>query len=158
MKNYFHILGVFTTTSETELRASYKRRARETHPDSGGQQEDFQEVVAAYEVLSDPVKRREYELGILAFAQSQGHVVCDACYAVNRVRAMRAGQTARCAHCRTELKVTADERKDRYTAALKEQVGDLLLTFGAETGSLAQDAVRAAAEGVRRKLGLGRRK
>lgn len=154
MINHFRILQVKTTVTPEELKKAYQARCLETHPDKGGSPEAFQEVSTAYQVLRDPVTRRDWERDYLNAAGAQGHVVCLVCFAVNRVREIRPGQIARCAACLTPLEVDEVERRERYTEALKEQLGDLVLTIGAETGALAQDAVRAAARALRRKLGI----
>lgn len=42
------VLGVAQTATDEELKAAYRKRARETHPDQGGDAEAFQRVVRAY--------------------------------------------------------------------------------------------------------------
>ncbi len=61
--SYYEILGVPAEASESEIKAAYRRLAREFHPDSGrpGDVERFREVQQAYEILSDPEKRRRYD-------------------------------------------------------------------------------------------------
>lgn len=154
MINYYRVLRVQTTATQEDLRAARKLRALETHPDRGGSVAAFEEVTTAYETLSDPIRRREWEQAYTAQAGTMGHTVCALCYAVNRVRALQPGQIARCAACHTELKVSEEERRAQYADALRAQVGDLILTIGAETGSLAQDAVKAGARAIRKKLGI----
>lgn len=65
MKDYYKILGVSTTTGEEELRKSYRKLAMRYHPDRNpddpAAEERFKEVAEAYGVLTDPVKRREYD-------------------------------------------------------------------------------------------------
>ena len=65
MKDYYKILGVTTTTSDEELRKSYRKLAMQYHPDRNpdnpAAEEKFKEVAEAYGVLSDPIKRREYD-------------------------------------------------------------------------------------------------
>ena len=61
---YYDVLGLSPGASESEIKAAYRRLAREFHPDSGtpGDVERFREVQEAYETLSDPEKRRRYDI------------------------------------------------------------------------------------------------
>jgi molecular chaperone DnaJ len=61
-KTYYMILGVSRTESPAGIRAAYCDLAKRLHPDVAGEQATraFQEVTEAYEVLSDPQRRREY--------------------------------------------------------------------------------------------------
>lgn len=64
-KDYYQILGLVRGASEKELKQAYRRLARQHHPDVNpgdpAAQEKFKEINEAYEVLSDPEKRRKYE-------------------------------------------------------------------------------------------------
>lgn len=61
--SYYERLGVPTGASESEIKAAYRRLALQFHPDSGqpGDVERFREVQEAYEILSDPERRRHYD-------------------------------------------------------------------------------------------------
>jgi hypothetical protein len=45
------LLGLNLPYSESDLKAAYRRRARETHPDHGGDEEDFRKIQEAYDLL-----------------------------------------------------------------------------------------------------------
>ena len=65
-RDYYGILGVGSDAGPDEIKRAYRRLARELHPDvnpDAAAQERFAEVSAAYEVLSDPEKRRIVDLG-----------------------------------------------------------------------------------------------
>jgi DnaJ homolog subfamily A member 2 len=59
---FYEILGVSKDATSDEMRKAYRRLAAKHHPDKeGGSQEKFQELQAAYEVLSDPEKKQIYD-------------------------------------------------------------------------------------------------
>jgi molecular chaperone DnaJ len=65
-RDYYGILGISTDAGPDEIKRAYRKLARELHPDinpDAAAQERFAEVSAAYEVLSDPEKRRVVDLG-----------------------------------------------------------------------------------------------
>jgi curved DNA-binding protein len=67
-KDYYKTLGVPRTASADELKKTFRKLARQYHPDVAKDkkkaEEKFKEINEAYEVLSDPAKRKKYdELG-----------------------------------------------------------------------------------------------
>ena len=62
MKDYYTILGVQKTASEEEIKKAYRKLAHQHHPDkAGGDEKKFKEINEAYQVLSDKVKRAQYD-------------------------------------------------------------------------------------------------
>jgi molecular chaperone DnaJ len=61
-KDYYKVLGVASTASDKEISRAYRKLAKELHPDRNpGAEDRFKEVAAAYEVLGDADKRKEYD-------------------------------------------------------------------------------------------------
>lgn len=61
MADLYRLLGVPRDADQDEIKRAYRRKARELHPDAGGDEEAFKEVTRAYEVLSDPDLRARYD-------------------------------------------------------------------------------------------------
>lgn len=66
MKDPYESLGVARTATQEEIRAAYRRLVKTLHPDLNPESKDderFKEVSAAYNLLSDPEKRKRFDAG-----------------------------------------------------------------------------------------------
>ena len=67
MSNYYDILGVSKTATADEIKKAYRTLAFKYHPDrnqgNAEAEEKFKEISAAYDVLGDEAKRRQYDMG-----------------------------------------------------------------------------------------------
>jgi len=60
--NPYTELDVSITASTEEIKQRYRTLAQMHHPDKGGDEEVFKRIKLAYEVLSDPVRRKQYDI------------------------------------------------------------------------------------------------
>lgn len=71
-QDYYEILGISKNASPEEIKRAYRRLAQKYHPDkSGGDEKKFKEVNEAYQILSDPQKRSQYDQFGTTFEQAQ---------------------------------------------------------------------------------------
>lgn len=64
-KDYYRVLGVSDTATAKEIKSAYRKLSREYHPDNNpgdnASEERFKEISAAYDVVGDAAKRKEYD-------------------------------------------------------------------------------------------------
>ncbi|OEL25928.1 hypothetical protein BAE44_0013051 [Dichanthelium oligosanthes] len=64
-RTHYEVLGVGAGASRGEIKAAYRRLAREVHPDAGGcGDEGFIQLHAAYATLADPDERARYDRSV----------------------------------------------------------------------------------------------
>lgn len=61
MTDLYEILGVRRNATADTIKKAYRKRSRDHHPDRGGDADAFRALQTAYEVLSDPVRRKTYD-------------------------------------------------------------------------------------------------
>jgi curved DNA-binding protein CbpA len=80
IKNPYDVLGVLPTVMLTEIKEAYRTKAKKTHPDRNPPNEkarwekSFKEVHEAYEILSNPQTRKDYDEYLDARKAPEKHV------------------------------------------------------------------------------------
>lgn len=78
-RDYYQVLGLTRSASADDIKKAFRRLARQVHPDlhSGGKKAEmekkFKELNEAYEVLSDPDKRKKYDQYGLQWEQAEAY-------------------------------------------------------------------------------------
>lgn len=81
MKDYYEILNISKDASQNEIKSSYRKLAKKYHPDLNPNDKEaehkFKEINTAYEVLSNPEKRKKYDMFGEAGVNGQGNYSQD---------------------------------------------------------------------------------
>ena len=59
--DHYQTLGLAKNASPDEIKKAYRKLASQNHPDKGGDTAKFQKIQTAYDILSDPNKRQQYD-------------------------------------------------------------------------------------------------
>lgn len=81
-KTPYTVLDVPEDADVVTIKKAHRKRARQSHPDRGGDPEEFKEVQQAYMILSDPLRRKRYdETGDVDETQSSApHAILAQCF------------------------------------------------------------------------------
>tara|TARA_B100001769_G_C22086982_1_gene586030 strand:+ start:273 stop:1406 length:1134 start_codon:yes stop_codon:yes gene_type:complete len=60
-KELYNLIGVSENASMAEIKKEFRKKALKSHPDKGGDPEEFKKLGAAYNILSDEAKREKYD-------------------------------------------------------------------------------------------------
>jgi curved DNA-binding protein CbpA len=74
LNNHYDLLGVTQNASTSEIKKAFREKAKRLHPDivGAGQAEAMRKLLAAYEVLSNPERRFEYDKAYSRFVKKDG--------------------------------------------------------------------------------------
>jgi len=146
-KDYYEILGVAAGASGDEIKQAYRKLAREHHPDvahdKSRAEHRFKEINEAYEVLSDPNKRAQYDRfgvvgngaagpGGFGFGGGSFGDIFDMFFGNMRGGAPRRAGPERGADLRYDVEISLEEA---YTGASREIVFDRLAACDVCSGS-----------------------
>jgi DnaJ-class molecular chaperone len=59
--NLYDILEITEEATQDEIKKAYRKLSKENHPDVGGNEDDFKDIAIAYDILSKPERRAEYD-------------------------------------------------------------------------------------------------
>ncbi|ANU15227.1 lipoprotein, putative [Planococcus halocryophilus Or1] len=69
--DYYVLLNILPTASEELIKRAYRIQSKELHPDQGGNEQQFILLTEAYEVLSNPLKRKAYDQDYAFYQQTR---------------------------------------------------------------------------------------
>lgn len=167
-QNLYRTLAISPTATQEEIKTSYRRLARQNHPDRGGSARAFQTLASAYAILSDPEQRLAYDRERAGWIAQMNAVPCLHCGEANRLGAIPTGQTPCCGLCghplpsaspkpapwavqAREFVLGVGERVKKESGALAVELGTALT---ARTEALLTETVDRGFAVLRERLGL----
>jgi DnaJ-class molecular chaperone len=119
--NLYSTLGVKPKATMTEIKKSYRKIAMENHPDKNPNNKaaakKMLDANEAYEVLSDPIKKKKYDDALMAHLQSE----------INKEKAKQARTEQRQANSHTSTKEASDAPKSESIPEYLKNAGKSVL-------------------------------
>ena len=139
MNNPYAELGVTAQASQAELKAAYRRLVKQHHPDAGGDPKRILALNAAWELLGDAERRRQFDRHQAgSFSASQVDDVAEA-----RRRGARNARASRAASAATGQAAAADDALVHWLqtvyAPVDRQLGQVINPFPAQLRALSAD-------------------
>lgn len=144
MRNLYRQLGVSVDATPEQIKAAYRAQARKVHPDHGGDAARFRELLAVYEVLRDPARRKDYDRQFLDALDVPGAELCEACGGI-----VDPSRVAACPYCRADLPMSMAARFSARVYDLAADLGDRATNH---TRDLLVDALDLGAQALRNRL------
>lgn len=158
MVNHYEILGLSPRATPAEIKSAYRQSARETHPDLAGDADRFRALSEAYQVLSDPEQRAQYDAARRDWMSRVGALECPVCGHANRVtRRPTERERVRCWRCKTPLSSPLSDVLQAQRQSLLHEAGRVVEEVGIDLADLAADALRAGIQRLRHQWGFSRR-
>ncbi len=163
-RNLYRVLGVSPSASPDVLKSAYRQQAFLHHPDRGGHLPSFEILAAAYEVLGDMDRRRDYETLRAQWLKAIGAVQCAQCGEANRIRRQKARTIPCCGVCEAALPSPPQSpiivRAGEIVTDLSGRLGDHAATVAADLGgrlgdhaaALVQDGIELAFDKLRKRF------
>jgi len=115
--NYYIVLGVNNTASAEEIKAAYRKLAKKYHPDRNpnnkAAEDYFKEVQQAYSTLSNPVKRKKYDLKFRHFSEPKSTPTSHTTYRGNAYQYAQQQANYRKQQYRGTEKKSETKKKDK---------------------------------------------
>jgi DnaJ-class molecular chaperone len=147
MTTHYETLGVARNASAVEIKKAYRKLASQHHPDKGGDTAKFQSIQTAYDILSDPGKRQQYDNPRPnmphGFQFNNGQFDFDSIFNMFGTRFQSPGQQ-RTQHARMDLWITLMDvaQGGRRTVSVGTQQGvsavEIEIPLGIDDGSTVQ--------------------
>ena len=117
-RNYYIILGVPSNATQTDIKAAYRRLAKELHPDHYGEEHaPFQVLQEAYSVLSDPESRKTYDNSLQHDTNKRQYTARTGRYSADTVEPLSPNRHRSSRHYRSEF----DHIHDLFTGNFRRQ-------------------------------------